>query len=109
MPQAQFIHQGDAVDYTPTADVAAGYVVVQNKLVGVSKRDIKADELGALAIEGVFDITKESTDVIAAGNKLYWDAAGSKAVTDPTGNKLLGKAVADAGSGTSTVRTRLSQ
>jgi predicted RecA/RadA family phage recombinase len=33
MAQAQFIHDGDAIDYTPGADVAAGDVVVLSDLV----------------------------------------------------------------------------
>ena len=40
MPKAQFIHDGEVIDYTPTADVAAGNVVVLGDLVGVTKRDI---------------------------------------------------------------------
>ena len=37
MAQAQFIHDGDEIDYTPGADVSAGDVVVQGDLVGVTK------------------------------------------------------------------------
>ena len=47
---ARSVQRGDAIDYTPMADVAAGDVVVlANKLVGVAKLDIKVAELGALA------------------------------------------------------------
>jgi len=48
MATAQFIHDGKSIDYTPTADVAAGDVVVQNDLLGVAKLDIAANALGAL-------------------------------------------------------------
>jgi len=34
MPQAVFVHEGQTIDYTPTADIAAGEVVVQGDLVG---------------------------------------------------------------------------
>ena len=56
---ARYVQRGDAIDYTPTADVAAGDVVVlSNKLVGVAKLDIKAGELGALALTGVYEMAK---------------------------------------------------
>ena len=39
MAVAQFIHDGDSIDYTPTiADVATGDVIVQGDLVGIAKR-----------------------------------------------------------------------
>ena len=48
--KARFVQQGATVDYIPTADVKAGEIVVVNDLVGVSRYDIKAGELGALAV-----------------------------------------------------------
>ncbi len=50
--QAQFVHDGKAVDFTPTADVAVGSIVIQGDLVGITKRDIKAGSLGSIAVEG---------------------------------------------------------
>ena len=52
---ARYIQSDEVIDYTPTADVAAGQVVVQGDLIGVAKRPIDANALGALAVEGVFD------------------------------------------------------
>ncbi|MGV3483361.1 MAG: DUF2190 family protein [Planctomycetaceae bacterium] len=109
MSSAEFVQQGAAVDYTPATDTPAGTVVVQGDLVGITKRDIKANVLGAISVEGVFDIVKDSAAVITAGSKVYWDAINSQTVTTATGNKLIGKAIADAGAGTTTVRVRLSQ
>lgn len=111
--QAQFIQEGDAIDYTPGADVAAGVVVVLSDLIGITKRDIKANTLGALAVTGVFDLAKQAGGGVtfAIGNKVYWDDANNVAVaTDGAGaNKLLGKAVLAAANGDTTVRARLSQ
>lgn len=108
MTQAQFIHQGQTVDYFPGADVAAGEVVVQGALVGVAKRDIKTGHHGALAVVGVFDFAKDSAEDISSGAALYWDDATDQATTTSTDNTLLGKAVAAAGVGTTVVRGRLS-
>ena len=113
MAQAQFVHDGDAIDYTPGADVAAGDVVVQSDLVGVTKRDIKANELGALAVTGVYDFAKQSGGGVtfAAGDNVYWDDTNDVAVTtDGAGaNKQIGKAVAAAADGDSVVRALFSQ
>jgi predicted RecA/RadA family phage recombinase len=104
MPKAQYIHEGTVVDFTPGVDVAAGSVVVQGDLVGITKRDVKANTLGGLAVEGVFDIVKASADAITAGAKVYWKADDETVVTVASGNKLVGKAIATAGAGTTTVR-----
>ncbi|MBI1372476.1 MAG: DUF2190 family protein [Phycisphaera sp.] len=110
----QFIHDGDAIDYTPSADVAAGDVVVQEDLIGVAKLDIPADTLGALHVTGVFDFPKAigSGTAIAAGLEVNWDAVNKEAYPRLGGSasdKLLGKSVAAAGDNDATVRVRLVQ
>lgn len=111
MANAAFVQEGNLIDYTPGSAVAVGEVVVQGELVGVAKQAIAAGVAGALAVVGVFDFVKASATVFTAGAKAYWDAANQLAVTtDASGaNKLLGKAVAAAGSGLTAVRIRLSQ
>jgi predicted RecA/RadA family phage recombinase len=111
MATAQFIHDGKSIDYTPGADVSAGDVVVQNDLIGIAKFDIATGALGALAVTGVFDMPKATGSAIDVGEKVYWDAGGSVATTNPAAgaNKSLGKTVAAAGDDDETVRVRLSQ
>jgi len=115
MPQGVFVSSGECIDYTPSSAVAAGDVVVQGDLVGIATRPIAAGTTGALAVSGIFDIVKASGTVFTAGQKVYWHAADKVAVTTDGGgtgggtNKLIGKAVAAAGSGLTTVRVRLSQ
>lgn len=106
-----FIHDGGAIDYTPTADVAAGAVVVQGDLVGVAKLDISANALGALAVVGVFDFPKATGvgTALAVGVAAYWNAATQQATSTSAGNKLLGKVVRAAGDDDAVVRIRLSQ
>jgi len=111
---AVFAHHGDTIDYTPGADVSAGDVVVQNELVGVAKRDIPANTLGALSVAGVFDFPKATgvSTAIDAGLDVYWNAAAGEAGTDPGSgsvNKKIGRSVADAGDNDVTVRMRMSQ
>jgi predicted RecA/RadA family phage recombinase len=108
---ATFIQDGDSLDYTPGADVAAGAVVVQGDLVGVAKRPIPANTLGSLAVSGVFDFPKASgaSTAIGAGVNVYWNAGTQVATTTASGNKLLGKTVRAAADGDTLVRVRLSQ
>lgn len=113
MATAIYVHEGDSIDYTPGSDVAAGDVVVLTDLIGIARTPIKANELGSLAVAGVFDLPKTTGGgtAITAGTKLYWDAAEqvAKADDESGANKYLGKAVASATDGDETVRVRLSQ
>ena len=110
---ASFVHDGNSINYTPRADVAAGDVVVQGELVGIAKTAIAANLIGAIAVTGVFDVPKATgaSTAITAGANVYWDATNSVATTDDdTGNnKLLGKTVLAAADGDATVRIRMNQ
>ena len=109
----RYIHQGDAIDYTPEAAVTAGQVIVRNDLLGVAKIDIPADQLGALAVVGVFDFPKATGagTAIQAGESVFWDEAEEVAkLDDESGaNALIGQAVAHADRDEATVPVRLSQ
>jgi predicted RecA/RadA family phage recombinase len=109
----EFVQEGDAVDYVPSADVAAGDVVVQNDLVGVAKRDITANVLGSLAISGVFEFPKATgaSTAIDVGLDVYWDVAEAVAKTDAEAgaNALIGKTVLASGDNDAYVRVRLRQ
>jgi predicted RecA/RadA family phage recombinase len=110
---ARFVHEGEAVDHTPAADKVAGEVVVQGDLVGVVKRDIKANKLGAIAVAGVFDFPKAggAGSAIGAGVLTYWDAAAQVATKNANAgaNKLIGKAVTATVDADAIVRVRLQQ
>lgn len=109
MAQAVFIQDGECIDFTPVAAVAAGDVVVQGDLVGVAKRDIPANTPGSLAVTGVFDFTKLAAFVLAVGALVYWDDAANVATNVSVGNKLIGKVVKAAAGADATVRVRMSQ
>ncbi len=109
---ARFIQDGKSIDYTPSAAVTAGDVVVLQDLIGIAKVDIEANQLGALAVEGVFEMPKASGSetAILVGTKVYWNATASQVVSEDEGtHKYLGKAVATAGTGDDTVLIRLEQ
>jgi predicted RecA/RadA family phage recombinase len=113
MAKAQFVQQGNSIDHTPSGAITAGDVVVQGDLIGIAQVDCAANQLGALAVVGVFDIDK-ATGVgtgIAVGTKVYWDATNKQATADDdTGNnKYLGKTIIAAGDDDAKARVRLGQ
>ncbi len=105
---ATYIQEGNAIDYTPSSDVAAGDVIVQGDLVGVAKRDIASGSLGSLATSGVFSFAKAAED-IAAGVKVYWDESESNVTATSTDNTYVGKAVAGALTAAATINVKLDQ
>ncbi len=75
-PATRYSNNGCAIDYTPGSAVTAGDVVVLGSIVGIASQDIAANELGALAMDGVFKVPK-ITGVNAVGTLIYWDPAGN--------------------------------
>ena len=110
---AKFVQEGGSIDYTPGADVLTGAVVVQAELVGVAQGPIKANQLGSLAVSGVFDFPKAigAGSAIPAGTLTYWDAAAQNATKNAAAgaNKLIGKAVKATVDADTVVRVRLQQ
>ena len=106
--QAQFVHDGKAVDFTPTVDVAVGSIVIQGDLVGITKRDIKAGSLSSIAVRGDRLEPCEQEQRDERRGFPHVDEDGS-VVADDVGTTYLGKVVNDAAATDSFVRVRLSQ
>ncbi len=110
---AKFIHEGSALDYTPVADTPAGTVVVQAEMVGVTRVDLKAAQLGSLAVTGVFEFPKAlgASSAIPIGTLTYWDAGGQVATKNAAAgaNKLIGKCIKTTVDADTVVRVRMSQ
>lgn len=106
-----FVQEGGSIDYIPPVDTAAGTVVVQGNLVGVARLNIKANKLGALAVEGIFDFPTEDKGSWAVGDRAFWNQGDGWAVTNETEeNKYIGKVVmVDPRPNLSYVRIRMSQ
>ena len=78
---------------TTGADVKGGDLVIIGDVVGVATVDITQDALGAVAMEGVFRLPKDSA-AIAVGQRVYVDGSGK--VTATAGGSPAGVAWADA-------------
>jgi len=110
--EATYVAPGKMVDYTPSADVSAGDIVIQSGMVGAATTAIDSNNLGAIAVEGVFDIVQVAA-IVAAGTPMYWDTDGSPyggtvsngaATATSTGNTFIGFALEASTATDSTVR-----
>ena len=107
--KARYIQRGDSIDYTSTSDIAAGDIVKVGSLVGVAKLDIKAGELGALALVGVYELESNGT-AIEAGAVVSVDPTTGKVCADgASGAVKFGHAVQSAAATDATVLIRLCQ
>lgn len=106
---ASTVSVGFRADYTPSADVALGAVVVQGKLIGIADRPLPANKLGSIAVYGIFSMPKATSagSAISAGAEVYWDATNSRVTTTSSGNTLVGKTVAAAADADSEVKVLL--
>jgi predicted RecA/RadA family phage recombinase len=120
MPQtpAKSVANGDVQDYTPgSAKTAGDMVVIGNRALPLYV-NLAANELGALALEGIFDVPKE-TGAIAVGSEVYWQtdgtpvtgdaSSGAATANDGGGVSFIGYATVAAASGDSYVRVRLAE
>jgi predicted RecA/RadA family phage recombinase len=104
------VQEGKKIDYTPAAAVDAGAIVDLGDLLGVAERAIAASALGALSIEGVFDVIKDGTagPVFVVGDAVFWDTVNGLAVrTGGAGCLYFGTCAEDAATGVALVRTKL--
>ena len=91
---ARYVQKGESIDYRPTENVSAKTIVPFNGFVGITRLDIRAGELGALAVTGVFESPKADIS-IDVGDNVYWDATNEVATTEAT-EIYLGKAISNA-------------
>lgn len=92
---AKFRKCGDTLDYTPSADVPAGKIIVVNGLFCLAQWPIAKGEAGTLKVlkrgEVVEVTTDEAIGETNAGMAIYVTSAGLVSKSDASGaNKLLG-------------------
>jgi predicted RecA/RadA family phage recombinase len=103
------IEKGDRLVFTVGADTASGAGVLVGKRIGVACSAILSGAAGVLAMEGVFNLPKLSTDVIAQGDLLYWDNTNKRLTSTTTSNTLAGYAQNASGNGVATVDIMLNR
>jgi predicted RecA/RadA family phage recombinase len=90
MVQARFYH-GDPLmaDYTPSAAVSTGDVIIVGDMPLVAHLDMIANRKEALAAGGgVYQVVADGA--IAAGKRVYWDNTADKVTLTAAGNTSFG-------------------
>lgn len=104
-----FIQPGDVVTLTAPYAVVSGAGAKVGSIFGVATGDVGNGLEGEFRLTGVFDLAKVTTDVIAAGAKLYWDDSAKLVTTAAAAgvNLLIGVALLAAGNPSALARVRL--
>ena len=76
-------------------------------MLGIAAFDAAQTVPVEVAVAGVFEVPKKSTDTPAVGALLYWDSAAGEMTTTVTGNTKAGYAAEASGSGATLVKIRL--
>lgn len=106
--EARFVSGNyDATKHTPGSAVEAGDVIVAGACCLIAHHDIAANEEGAVAMGGgIYEVAANSGDVIAQGDRVYWDDSANTAEEGATSNTHLGYAARAKASGETTVFVR---
>lgn len=106
-----FVQEGCALDLiAPTGGVVAGLVYAIGALVVVASTSAAEGQPFVGETDGVFELpaqTHATTQAIAAGGPVYWDAGNARCTKTSTGMRFLGAAVEDKASTASTVKVKL--
>jgi predicted RecA/RadA family phage recombinase len=103
----KYVMSGEVIDYVAGGTITSGQVVLVVNRIGVALAAIANGATGAVRVKGIFTIAKLSTDVVAQGDLLYWDAGNSRLTLTASTHKVAGYAAAAAGSGVTTVEINL--
>lgn len=103
------VQKGDVITWTNATGsaVESGDVVLVGGIVAVALVDIAAGASGSVAISEVWELPKNTSLAIAAGDALYWDVADEEINKTSADNYYAGVAVAAAGSTDTTVKIKL--
>jgi predicted RecA/RadA family phage recombinase len=85
----RFKQPGNTLDYTPSADVAAGDILVVGNCIAIAPTDIAANEMGAVDVEGVFEVPKATGTAWNLGDSVDYDVSATnfgKGITPATGD-----------------------
>ena len=109
---AIFIQRSDTIDYTPPADVPVGSVTVLNDTIGINRTALQANQLGSLAIDGIFELDKNTgaNQAIEQGKNVFWDTVNLRVrKSNNADSVLMGKAATSAGDDDSRVRVSINK
>lgn len=102
------VFEGKVIDFeNKGAAVVSGQLVKIGDLFGVAEVDIPQNGVGAVALEGVFEVPCELSGEVAQGTKLYFKDAEKKVTETASGNTFCGVCFKKAASGDKTILLRI--
>lgn len=115
MAAGDYIGEGTRIQFTTgTTTYSKGDPVVVRSgatgMMGIALEDIAASGTGAVAVEGVFEVTKDTataTGVFSVGTSVYWDVAGGHFNTQASANVPAGVCVEAAAAAATTAKIKL--
>ncbi len=72
-----FVQPGKVMTHTATGTVTSGQVLAIGALLGVALNSAVTGGAVEVAVEGVFEVPKVSTAVIAKGARILWDVSAN--------------------------------
>lgn len=81
--------------------------MVIGNLFGIAASTVLVGEQVAISTEGVYELPKLASAVIAAGARVSWDDTAKQINVPGTGRFPVGAAIEAAGNGATTARVRL--
>jgi len=107
-----YVQKGEVIDWTngTGSAVSAGDVIEFTDKIGIAETDIANGATGAVAVEGVFTLSK-STDatagVFAPGKKVNWDTTNDRATLSATGIQPCGYCIETVVAATTTAKIKI--
>lgn len=102
-----YIQSGQTMPYTaPSGGIAAGAVVISNKIVGIAASSGAEGTSVQVNLGGVYELAK-AAGAVAQGALVYWAAGAGNVTTTSSGNTLIGRAFAAAADGDTTIQVIL--
>ncbi|WEK50317.1 MAG: DUF2190 family protein [Candidatus Kaistia colombiensis] len=105
-----FVKPGDVITLAAPSAVVSGGGVLVGTIFGIAAYSAASGADVEVKTTGVFDLdaaTHATTQAIAVGEAVYWDATAKKATKTGTDNTKIGVAVAAKASPDAVVRVRL--
>lgn len=104
------IQEGEQLDYTPGADIAAGTLVVLNELVAFAPVPIPNGQLGAIETEVVCELPCAAVAASTIGALVYQNTStGVISTVGVSTNRKIGVLAADKANNATTLRVKLIQ
>ena len=101
-----FVQEGKVITLTAPYAVSSGAGAKVGFIFGVATADVANATSGEFAIEGVFDLVKD-TSTFSVGEKVYWDNTNKVVTETAAGNMFIGVATTAAATDAATVNVAL--